>query len=186
MNVGNAFYLRIGDRWNSGRRPLMKNVTLSNFNVKLASSKPDAGYSYEGLVEHLPRNISPASIIGLPEDRIQGIILKNIDIESPGGGNPFYAKCGVTAKELEGIPEMRTTYPEFSQFKELPAWGIFIRHADDIRLDNVKLKVHTFDYRPAIVTSDVKGVILEKVDVQSALNDKKEQLFMYKTFNVTQ
>ncbi len=41
---------------------------------------------------------------------------------------------------LEGIPEMRTTYPEFSQFKELPAWGIFIRHADDIRLDNVKLK----------------------------------------------
>jgi len=57
----------------------MKNVTLSNFNVKLASSKPDAGYSYEGPVEHLPRNISPASIIGLPEDRIQGIILKNID-----------------------------------------------------------------------------------------------------------
>jgi hypothetical protein len=186
VNVGNAFYLRIGDRWNSGRRPLMKNVTLSNFNVKLASSKPDAGYSYEGPVEHLPRNISPASIIGLPEDRIQGIILKNIDIESPGGGNPFYAKCGVTAKELEGIPEMRTTYPEFSQFKELPAWGIFIRHADDIRLDNVKLKVHTFDYRPAIVTSDVKGVILEKVDVQSTLNDKKEQLFMYKTFNVIQ
>lgn len=92
----------------------------------------------------------------------------------------------MTAKELEGIPEMRTTYPEFSQFKELPAWGIFIRHADDIRLDNVKLKVHTFDYRPAIVTSDVKGVILEKVDVQSTLNDKKEQLFMYKTFNVIQ
>ena len=162
VNVGNAFYLRIGDRWNSGRRPLMKNVTLSNFNVKLASSKPDAGYSYEGPVEHLPRNISPASIIGLPEDRIQGIILKNIDIESPGGGNPFYAKCGVTAKELEGIPEMRTTYPEFSQFKELPAWGIFIRHADDIRLDNVKLKVHTFDYRPAIVTSDVKRSYFRK------------------------
>ena len=53
------------------------------------SSKPDAGYSYEGPVEHLPRNISPASIIGLPEDRIQGIILKNIDIESPGGGDVY-------------------------------------------------------------------------------------------------
>lgn len=98
VNVGNAFYLRIGDRWNSGKRPLMKNVTLSNFNVKLTNSKPDAGYPYEGPVEHLPRNISPASIIGLPEDRIQGITLKNIDIESPGGGNPFYAKCGLTAK----------------------------------------------------------------------------------------
>ena len=36
VNVGNAFYLRIGDRWNSGKRPLMKNVTLSNFNVKLS------------------------------------------------------------------------------------------------------------------------------------------------------
>ena len=50
----------------------------------------------------------------------------------------------------------------------------------------MKLKVHTFDNRTAIVTSDVKGVILEKVDVQSTLNDKKEQLFMYKTFNVIQ
>ena len=185
VNVGNAFYLRIGDRWNSGKRPLMKNVTLSNFNVKLTNSKPDAGYPYEGPVEHLPRNISPASIIGLPEDRIQGITLKNIDIESPGGGNPFYAKCGLTAKELEGIPEMRTAYPEFSQFKELPAWGIFIRHADDIRLDNVKLKVHSFDYRPAIVTSDVKGVMLERVDIQPTPNDKREQFFMYQTFNVT-
>ena len=80
---------------------------------------------------------------------------------------------------------MRTAYPEFSQFKELPAWGIFIRHADDIRLDNVKLKVHSLDYRPAIVTSDVQGVILEEVDVQPTPNDKREQFFMYKTFNVT-
>ena len=36
VNVGNAFYLRIGDRWNSDEDRFMKNVTLSNFNVKLA------------------------------------------------------------------------------------------------------------------------------------------------------
>lgn len=65
--------------------------------------------------------------------------------------------------------------------KELPAWGIFIRHADDIRLDNVRLKVFSFDYRPAVVASDVKGVVLEGVDIQSTPEDKREQFFMYKS-----
>ena len=80
-------------------------------------------------------------------------------------------------KELEGIPEMRTTYPEFSQFKELPAGeSSYVMQMTSV--DNVKLKVHTFDYRPAIVTSDVKGVILEKVDVQSALMIKRTAFYV--------
>lgn len=44
---------------------------------------------------------------------------------------------------------MRDTYPEFSQFKELPAWGFYIRHAKGITFDNVKfIAEKPGDYRP--------------------------------------
>ena len=31
---------------------------------------------------------------------------------------------GLTPAELDSIPEARKSYPEFSQFRELPAWGL--------------------------------------------------------------
>ncbi|MFQ8805155.1 MAG: hypothetical protein ACLR8Y_08780 [Alistipes indistinctus] len=46
---------------------------------------------------------------------------------------------------------MPKAYPEFSQFKELPAWGFYIRHAKGITFDNVTLTAEKPDYRPAIV-----------------------------------
>ena len=39
----------------------------------------------------------------------------------------------------------------------LPAWGFFIRHADDIRFENVRLEQETPDARQRLVTQDVKG-----------------------------
>lgn len=61
---------------------------------------------------------------------IENITLKNIEIHYPGGGNPHYAKVGLD--ELNKVPEMGASYPEFSMFKELPAWGFYIRHAKGI------------------------------------------------------
>lgn len=84
-NIGNVMYLRIGDRWSDGNKPVMRNITISNIHAEVAASKPDSGYNYEGPLEHLPRNISPASIIGLPEYRIQNISLRNIVMHYPGG-----------------------------------------------------------------------------------------------------
>ncbi|MCQ2169358.1 MAG: glycoside hydrolase, partial [Bacteroidales bacterium] len=45
--------------------------------------------------------------------------------------------------------------PEFSQFKELPAWGFWIRHAENVTFKNVKLSAAAKDYRPAVVIDDV-------------------------------
>ena len=133
-------YLRIGDRWSAGKKPIMKNITIKNVYAEILMDKPDAGYNYEGPIEDLPRNISPASIVGLPEYKIQNVTLRNIEIVSPGGGNPYYAYRGLAPAELDSIPEMATSYPEFSQFKELPAWGFYIRHAEGITFDNVTFK----------------------------------------------
>ena len=62
---------------------------------------------------------------------------------------------------------MRDTYPEFSQFKELPAWGFYIRHAKGITFDNVKfIAEKPGDYRPGLVTDDVQGLTLRKVEFE--------------------
>ncbi len=184
INTGNVIYLRIGDRWSQGKKPSMKNIQISNVYAEVPFGKPDAGYNYEGPVEDLPRNISPASIIGLPEYRIQNVKLKNIEIVYPGAGNPFYAKRGLSPADLDSIPEMRKAYPEFSQFKELPAWGFYIRHADEISFENVRLIAQKKDYRPAILLDDVQGAILKGVKFSEPDSQHKKQIFFQKSGNV--
>lgn len=184
INTGNVIYLRIGDRWSKGKKPFMKDITISNVYAEVPFGKPDAGYNYEGPVEDLPRNISPASIVGLPDYKIQNVKLKNIEIVYPGAGNPLYAKRGLAPADLDSIPEMRTAYPEFSQFKELPAWGFYIRHAEGISFENVKLVAQKKDYRPAIVMDDVKGATFKGMQYIEPENKDKKQLFYQKSENV--
>ena len=159
-NTGNAIYLRIGARWNKGRNGSMNNITIQNMYAEIPETKPDAGYEYEGPIEDLPRNISPASIVGLSGQDITNVTLRNIRIVYPGGSNPIYAFRGIKPADLDSIPEMKAAYPEFSQFKELPAWGFYVRHAKNITFENVTLTAKTKDYRPAIVLDDVKGATL--------------------------
>ena len=176
VNTSNAIYLRTGIRWNNGKKGYLKNVTLSNIRVEVPAGKADAGYSYEGPVEDLPRNISPSGIVGIPDIPIENITLKNIEIVYPGGGNKLYAYRGTSAKELAEIPEMIDTYPEFSQFKELPAWGLFIRHAKGITLDNVRLVAGKKDYRPAIVADDVQGLVIKDLKTDEPESKGKKQV----------
>ena len=183
-HTGNVIFLRTGRRWNRGKEPYMRNIVIKNVYAEVPMDKPDAGYSYEGPIEDLPRNISPASIVGLPDCKIQDVRMENIEIVTCGGGNPLYAYRGLTPADLDSIPEMESTYPEFSQFKELPAWGFYIRHAEGITFNNVKFKALKKDYRPAIVTDDVNGLVLKNVEFKEPESDKKEQVFTYKTQGV--
>jgi hypothetical protein len=184
INTGNVLYLRIGDRWSSGKTPSLKNVTIRNVYAEVPFTKPDAGYNYEGPVEDNPRNISPASIVGLPGKRIENITLENIEMVYPGRGDSLYAKVGLTDRELDGIPEMEKSYPEFSQFRELPAWGLYVRHADNIQLRNVTFKALNADYRPAVVLDDVKGASFDGVAFSEPDAPEKKQVFPYKSSNI--
>ena len=176
VNTSNAIYLRTGRRWNNGKEGYLRNVTLSNIRVEVPEGKADAGYSYEGPVEDLPRNISPSGIVGIPDLPIENITLKNVEIIYPGGGNKLYAYRGTSDEELDSIPEMIDTYPEFSQFKELPAWGLFIRHAKGITLDNVRLVAGKKDYRPAIVADDVQGLVIKDLKTDEPGSKGKKQV----------
>ncbi len=176
VNTSNAIYLRTGIRWNNGKKGYLKNITLSNIKVEVPLGKADAGYSYEGPIEDLPRNISPSGIVGIPDIPIENVVLKNVEIIYPGGGNKNYAYRGTSLEELDSIPEMIDVYPEFSQFKELPAWGLFIRHAKGITLDNVRLVAGAKDYRPAVVADDVDGLVIKDLKTDEPGSKNKKQI----------
>lgn len=176
VNTSNAIYLRSGIRWNNGKKGYLKNITLSNIKVEVPLGKADAGYSYEGPIEDLPRNISPSGIVGIPDIPIENVVLKNVEIIYPGGGNKNYAYRGTSPEELDSIPEMIDVYPEFSQFKELPAWGLFIRHAKGITLDNVRLVAGAKDYRPAVVADDVDGLVIKDLKTDEPASKGKKQV----------
>jgi hypothetical protein len=183
-NTGNAIYLRIGARWNKGRTGTMNHITIQNMYCEIAPGKADAGREYEGPVEDLPRNISPASIVGLPGQYITDVLLKNIEIVYPGNANPNYAFRGLSPAELDSIPEMPAAYPEFSQFKELPAWGFYLRHAKNVTMDHVILRAKERDYRPAMVLDDVQGAKFSAMTLAEPTK-KKKQVHVYKSTNIS-
>jgi polygalacturonase len=180
INTGNVIFLRIGER-RAGEKGKISNISISNVYAEVPSDKPDSGYNYEGPVEDMPRNISPSSIVGMPDAIIENITLKNIEIRYPGGGNPLYAKIGLN--ELDKVPEMAASYPEFSMFKELPAWGFYVRHAKNVVFDNVILTCEKKDYRRAIVLDDVAGAKFENLKVNEP-EKKKEPLFSYRSTGI--
>ena len=180
INTGNVIFLRIGERQN-GLKGRMNNIRISNVYAEVPLTKADAGYNYEGPVEDLPRNISPAAIVGMTDVPITNVSLKNIEIHYPGGGNPEYACVGLD--ELDKVPELPAKYPEFSMFKELPAWGFYIRHAEGITFENVTLTCDKEDYRTAIVLDDVNGATFKSLQVKEP-GKEKEPVYSYKSTKV--
>jgi len=179
-NIGNGLFLRIGERI-PGKKGRLEGIKISNLLVDIASNKPDTAYEYEGPIEDMPRNISPVIIIaGLPGSIINNVSFNNIELKHPGGGNPLFAK--VMLNELDSVPEIPTAYPDFSKFKELPAWGIYIRHATRIQFSNMKLTCVKKDYRTAIVLDDVHDCHFTKADIKGP--QKKQSLFQRNSSDV--
>ncbi len=179
IHTGNPIFLRFAERNRGKLTPCLKDITIKNVYAEVPFEKPDAGYSYEGPVEDLPRNISPCSIIGTPGHRIQNIRLENIEIVFPGKADSGYAHQGYSPKELASMPERVKQYPEFSMFKELPAWGFYLRHADRIVMKNVVMRIEGEDYRPCIVADDVHSLLMEDVQTLQPQAEGKQQIVLY-------
>jgi len=176
LHTGNPLFLRFSNRNEGPHTPCLKDIVIRNFYAEVPYDKPDRGYSYEGPVEDQPRNISPSSIVGMPHLRIENVKLENVEIVYPGGADSAYAYRGYDPDALCSIDERGRQYPEFSMFKELPAWGFYIRHADNIEMKNVRLRVADKDYRPAIVCDDASHVSLDGVEVWQRKPNGKPQV----------
>jgi len=181
IHTGNPIFIRTGSR-NVGKvTPCLKDIVIRNVYAEVPFEKADAGYNYEGPVEDLPRNVCPSSIIGIPGIRVENVLLENVELVYPGRASEQYARRGHTPEELDAIPELEARYPEFSNWKELPAWGFYLRHADGVTFRNVTMRVEGQDYRPALVSDDVKGFKTEGVTVIQDAEKDKEQIIRYNT-----
>ncbi|WP_017258758.1 glycoside hydrolase family 28 protein [Pedobacter arcticus] len=179
INTGNVIYLRLGERV-AGKKSTMDRISIKNVVADVPFEKADAGYDYEGPIEDMPRNISPIIIAGLPGQYINDVTFTNFEVSYPGRGSKFIAY--VPLDKLDSIPEQPAQYPEFSQFKEIPAWGIYVRHAKNINFSNIHLTAEKKDYRLPIIMDDVHGAQLKKVTFKQI--DQKKLLYTQKSTNI--
>ena len=86
-------------------------------------------------------------ITGIPRHYIENVTMSNIRIEYAGDGKK-------EDSEIE-IPEMIKDYPKTRMFGTLPSYGLFVRHAKNIKLNNLSFSYKNREERSAIVLDDV-------------------------------
>ncbi len=115
-----------------------------------------------------------ASIIsGIPGHPVEDVTLSDIRIVYRGGLSPdhvarqpadmvntFFFREGPEPRPPYETPERERDYPEPSMFGLIPAYGFFVRHAEGITFDNVRIGFETADTRPAVFLHDVRNVYL--------------------------
>jgi polygalacturonase len=91
------------------------------------------------------------TITGIPNHYIDDITLSNIKMYFKGGENKL---------QQDSIPENEKNYPEPGMFGKNPAYGMFIRHAKNIKLSDVEFNFINEDERPAFYLDDLKGIYI--------------------------
>lgn len=159
VNTGNAIFIRLGDR-NPTRPPgTLRNVVIQRLDVEVPLHPPDEGYPIAGPWVMVPHNRIPSSITGLPGHPVENITMEDVTIRFAGGGRR--ERAFLPPDSLHRVPDLPADYPEFSMFGELPAYGLFIRHARNVTLKNLRIVLGHRDYRAAILTDQVDGFRIE-------------------------
>jgi Glycosyl hydrolases family 28 len=180
VNTGNAIFIRLGDR-NPSRPPgTLRNVAIKNMKVQVTFERPDYAYDIRGPALPYFHNIFPSSITGIPGHPVENVTLENIEIIYPGRGNNGLANMPLS--RLDAVPENITSYPEYSMFGELPAWGLYVRHMDGLTMKNINLSIEAPDYRPAIVFDDVRNLTIHSMNIQG--DSKPKTIILYNTEDV--
>lgn len=68
------------------------------------------------------------------------------------------------------VPELPSVYPEPSNWGILPAYGLYVRHAEQLELSNITFRTMVEDERHAVVLDDVSQVVFNQVAADG--NDK--------------
>ncbi len=157
FNCGGPIFLRLGNRGRSYAKSIrqaygrdvkpegapvgaLRNVYLGNIRGRLVG-RNDA---VEGIL-----------ITGIPGHYIENVTIENLDLSFSGHGDLDVAHLVV--------PEDEARYPEQSFFGPLNSYGLYLRHAKNVRLRNIKLSLRGPDSRPALYLEDVIDSQLEDV-----------------------
>jgi hypothetical protein len=139
--VGAPIFVRLGNRARPFKKDMnkpgigvLRNVTISNIEAR------DGG-------------MTGSSITGLPEAKVENVTLANIRLGYVGGGSK--EDCAKV------VPEKPDSYPEFSMFGRLPAYGLYCRHVRGLKLVNVQVQTDKDDRRHAVVFDDVQDAVVD-------------------------
>jgi hypothetical protein len=132
--MGAPFFMRLGSRMRGPEGiPVGKLRRVNISNVVAYGANPD----YASL------------LVGIPGFDIEDIRMDNITILVKGGA-PIEQAALI-------VPEKENAYPDPQEFGKIPAYGFFIRHAKNITMTNIELKLENEDSRPPFILEDVKG-----------------------------
>ncbi|MCD7796125.1 MAG: hypothetical protein LUG95_00375 [Clostridiales bacterium] len=84
--------------------------------------------------------------------RVDGVTLKNINIE--------YSDIPETVDKRLFIPEYSKVYPECWRFRNLPSYALWIRHAENITVENFNCIHPCPTWKKNIILSDVHNISL--------------------------
>ena len=139
----------------SGQSGIIRNLLFSNITAKA-----------EGII--------PTLIAGTPTGRITDITLRDITVEHAGGEKAM----------TKSLPENLKGYPENRMYgKENPAGGLYIRHADNILIENFRIRQRNTDERPSVFLDDATDIHIEKL--QSTGSIAKKMIEHSKCSNIT-
>ncbi len=144
-------YLRLGDRGRiyktDMQRPDVGTFSRVNISNIIATGTDSLG----------------CSITGLPDRFIGNVSLSHIRIQFKGNG--------AAALRDQQVPELREHYPESTMFGALPAYGFYIRHVNDISLNDIHLETALPDYRPALYIDDVSAMQVSGLSTSNRQGD---------------
>ncbi|MBN1158212.1 MAG: glycoside hydrolase family 28 protein [Bacteroidales bacterium] len=116
------------------------------------------------------------SITGIPGHPVENVYLNDIVVEFEGNG---------TIDDIERkIPERETDYPEATMFGKLPAYGFFIRHAQNMNFSRIDLRTNNPDARPGLFLEDIRDSKFQQITLQSD-STNKANIFIKEANNIT-
>ena len=98
-----------------------------------------------------------ATLAGLPGDPIEDVSLTDICLVYRGGGD-----AALAARRPDDLAQ---AYPEPSMFGPTPAYGLWVRHVDGLRISNVRIETLQPDQRPPILLQSARGARLTGLEL---------------------
>ncbi len=157
-SVNVPIFIRLGNR---GAKPSpdaptppvaqLRNVSLSNI------------IAYE-------TGLYGSSVTGLPGHCAENVTLRNIQI---------FPKAGVKAGDYKtNVDEMADSYPEGTNWGNLPACGLYVRHVRGLQLDGFRLHLTEADDRAPIWADDVQDMRITQSWITGDVNKDKPFVLM--------
>lgn len=96
-----------------------------------------------------------SSVTGLSGQEVERVVLRNIQLNMPGGQKNF------DRRQL--VPAFQDKYPEGKMFGKLPASGGYFRHVNGLILDNIEINNQAPDERPGLWVEKVEELHTQQV-----------------------